>query len=82
MTLDTENEPGIMLIYITPMSLLKKKKNKNLKNCCLIPLSVLKIPNKLQKYFGLYCFELFLPNNTPKSFHIKPFTFINNDPLN
>ena len=78
---DIESESGIVSIYITPMSL-PEKMGINLKNYCLIPSGVLKMPDKLQKYPRLYCFKIFLPNSTPKGSHIKPFIFIYNNPLN
>ena len=79
--LDTESEPKTVLIYITPTSLLEKI-GINLKICRLIPLDVLKILNKSQKYLRLYCFKTPLSNNMPRGSNIKPSTFICGNPLN
>ena len=54
----------------------------NLRICCLIPLGVLKMLNKLQEYPKIYYSKTPLPNSMLRGFKIKPFTFIYSDLLN
>jgi len=79
--LDTKSELGIVLTYITPTSLLEKT-GINLRLYCLIPLGVLRMPDKLQEYPRLYYSKTPLPNSTLKGSNIKPSTFIYGNLLN
>ena len=79
--LDTESEPKTVLIYIILISLLERT-GINFKIRHLIPLGILRIPNKSQEYLRLYYFKTPLPNSTPKSSNIKPSTFIYSNLLN
>jgi hypothetical protein len=79
--LDIKSKLGTVLIYITLISLLERT-GINLKIYCLISLSVLKMPDKLQEYSRIYYSETPLPNSMLRGFNIKPSTFIYSDPLN
>ena len=79
--LDTKNKLGMVLIYITPISS-PEKTGINLKICYLIPLSVLKMLYKLQKYSKIYYSETFSPNNMLRGFKIKLPIFIYSNLLN
>ena len=71
----------MVLIYITLISLLERT-GINFRIYYLIPLGVLKILNKLQKYFKIYYSKTPLPNSTLRGFEIKPSTFIYGNLLN
>ena len=55
--LDTKSELGIVSIYITPTSSLKRT-GTNLRICHPIPLGVLKMLDKSQKYFNYIILKL------------------------
>jgi len=71
----------MVLIYITLISLLERI-GVNLRLYYLIPLGVLRMPDKLQKYPRLYYSETPSPNSMPKGSNIKLSTFIYGDLLN
>ena len=79
--LDTESELGTVSTYITPISLLERM-GVNLRLYYLIPLGVLRMPDKLQEYPRLYYSKTSSPNSTLKGSNIKPSTFIYGNLLN
>ena len=79
--LDTKSKLGIMSIYITLISLLKRT-GINLKIHHSIPLGILRMLNKLQEYPKIYYSKTHLPNSTLRGFKIKPSIFICGNLLN
>jgi len=79
--LDTKSELGMVLIYITLISLLERM-GINLRLYRLIPLGILRMPDKLQEYPRTYYSKTPSPNSTPRGSNIKPSIFIYGNPLN
>jgi hypothetical protein len=78
---DTKSELGTVLIYITLINSLERI-DINLRLYCLIPLGVLRMPDKSQEYPRIYYSKTPLPNSTLRGSNIKPSTFIYSNPLN
>ena len=78
---DTKSEPGTVLIYIT-LTNLPERTGINLRLYRLIPLGVLRIPDKLQEYPRIYYSKTPSPNSILRGSNIKPSIFIYGNQLN